>query len=156
MMRKIPALDISPFGRMLRRALLSAFLLCGIFQFSAAQSTDAQANLNTNTNKQLVGDQARVTLEVQHDPTVSKIIWPGIPDSFGKLEVIRKEKIDTIKNGKFVQYKQLMLIAGFDSGMFVIPSFAVNVAPLAGSPYQLHTDSVMLLVQTVAVDTTKA
>jgi len=139
----------------MRTFLLFVFLLLSSHVI-LAQGSDAIATLSTDKNKLLVGDQARIELKVQHDPNQSRIIWPAIPDSFGKLEVVTKDKIDTVKNGQFTYYKQLLLVAGFDSGVFTVPVFQVMVEPKNGSPYPIQTDSVQLLVQTVVVDTNKA
>lgn len=103
----------------------------------------------------LVGDQSRVYLSAQHDPTLSRISWPAIPDSFGKLEVVQKDKIDTVKNGRFVTYRQLLLVSAFDSGLYQIPRLQINVAPVSGTPYTLQTEPKEFVVQTVPVDTTK-
>jgi len=155
-MRKKFIRERHPRLRLLRTILLlPAFLVLGALSGNAQDNT-AQAKLSTNATKQLVGDQARVSLNVQHDPSLSKVVWPIIPDSFGKLELISREKIDTVKKGAITQYQQSFLVAGFDSGLFVIPSIAVQVEPNSGPAFTLHTDSLAILVQTVPVDTTKA
>lgn len=120
-----------------------------------AGAQDAQATLSGDPLRLSVGDQSRVFLSVQHDPKLSRIAWPAVPDSFGKLEVVEKGKIDTVTSGRFVQYQQRLMVTGFDSGEFVIPPFTVNVTPAGGAPYQLTTGQLSLLVQTLDVDTTK-
>ena len=103
----------------------------------------------------MVGDQARLFLEVQHNPSQSRIEWATVPDTFNNLEVVERGKIDTVKQGDLVTYRQRLIITGFDSGLFKVPSFAFAVIPNSGTPYTAATDSFNLLVQTVAVDTTK-
>jgi hypothetical protein len=120
-----------------------------------AQDGDASATLISESDRLIVGGEARVVLSAQHDPARSRIAWPIIPDSFGKLEVLNKDKIDTIKQGGFVQYRQLLLVTGFDSGLFRIPPFGLKVSPAAGAPYVIQTGAIDLLVQPVPVDTTK-
>ena len=132
---------------------IAALLFCSAP--AMAQGSDASASLTTNQDRLVVGGEARVILSVQHDPTLSRIAWPGVPDSFGKLEVLKKDKIDTIKQGRFVQYRQLLLVTGFDSGLFTIPPFQLAVMPKSGAPYMLQTGAINMLVQPVPVDTTK-
>lgn len=137
------------------RALLItiAALLMGCTRLLA--QGDASVTLDADRDKLLVGDQARVTLSAQHDPALSGIAWPFVPDSFGKLEVVAKEQVDTIKNGRFILYRQVLMVAGFDSGAFGIPPFRLAVTPKSGAPYTLQTSALQLHVQTVPVDTTQ-
>ena len=102
-----------------------------------------------------VGDQVKLFIEAHHNTQQNKLQWATIPDTFNSLEVVEKGKIDTTKQGDLVTYKQRLLITGFDSGSFKIPSFTFPVIPNTGAPYMLYTDSFQLLVQTVPVDTTK-
>jgi hypothetical protein len=113
------------------------------------------ASARIDAKQIMVGDQARLFLEVQNNPSAGSLQWATIPDTFNNLEVVEKGKIDTIKNGALVTYRQRLLITGFDSGIFKIPAFVFPVVPNGGTPYTVQTDSFNLLVQTVAVDTTK-
>jgi hypothetical protein len=142
-------------SRLMRQAVL---LVCGLFFFSFHSSAqDGRAAAKIDANQIMVGDQARLFIEVQHNPSLSKVQWTAIPDTFNDLEVVEKGRIDTVKSGDLVTYRQRLLITGFDSGVFKIPAFAFAVVPNDGSqPYTVQTDSFNLLVQTVAVDTTKA
>lgn len=104
----------------------------------------------------MVGDQTRLFVEAQHNPNTSKLQWAVLPDTFNGLEIVEKGKIDTVRKGNLVTYKQRLLITGFDSGMHVVPRFIFTVLPGNGTPYTLQTDSFPILVQTLAVDTTQA
>lgn len=136
-----------------RYRILWLLLICAP-RLAGAQ-TDAQATLSGDPLRLTVGDQSRVFLSVQHDPKLSRVAWPVVPDSFGKLEVVEKAKIDTVTKGRFVQYTQRLMVTGFDSGEFVIPPFTVDVTPNGAAPYQLTTSPLNILVQTLDVDTTK-
>lgn len=103
----------------------------------------------------MVGDQARLFVEAQHNSNTSKLQWAVLPDTFNGLEIVEKGKIDTIRKGNFLTYKQRLLITGFDSGMHVVPRFIFTILPNSGTPYTIQTDSFPILVQTVAVDTTQ-
>ncbi|MBS1615170.1 MAG: hypothetical protein JST06_03535 [Bacteroidetes bacterium] len=131
-------------------------LLLGPVATQAQNHVDVSASLRTNDSKLLVGDQARVFLSAQCDLAKSHIQWPQIPDSFGKLEVIRKDKIDTSRKGSLVVYSQRFLVSGWDSLDAFIPAFHIQVLPVSGNPFFIQTDSLLLQVRTVPVDTTQA
>ncbi|PQJ10625.1 hypothetical protein CJD36_011675 [Flavipsychrobacter stenotrophus] len=116
---------------------------------------DAKVTARMDARQITVGDQARYFIEVQHNPSISKINWPVFTDTFDHLEIVEKGEIDTLKQGGMITYRQRLLITGFDSGVFKIPSFQFAIVPTTSNPYVIQTDSFQLLVQTVTVDTTK-
>ena len=130
--------------------LAAFFLLANTF----AQG-DASVKVSVIQCKILVGDQLSYTIEAKHDAGKSRLQWASIPDTFNNLEVIERGKIDTGTQGDVTIYRQTLLITGFDSGVYVIPSFVFPVVPNSGTAYSLQTDALPVLVQTVAVDTTK-
>lgn len=138
-------------ARLYTYRVLLLLLLAGYTSFAQEEKAGARIDAAQIT----VGDQARLFVEAQHNPATSKLQWAAIPDTFNGLEVVEKGKIDTIKNGNIVTYKQRVLITGFDSGMHVVPRFIFTVLPNGGTPTALQTDSFPILVQPVAVDTTK-
>ena len=130
--------------------LAAFFLLANTF----AQG-DASVKVSVIQSKILVGDQLSYTIEAKHDAGKSRLQWASIPDTFNNLEVLERGKIDTGTQGDVTIYRQTLLITGFDSGVYVIPSFVFPVVPNSGTAYSLQTDALPVLVQTVAVDTTK-
>ena len=116
---------------------------------------DASAGARMDARQIVVGDQARLFIEVKNNPSTGRLQWATIPDTVNDLEIVERGKIDTLAQGGFVTYRQRLLITGFDSGMFKVPPFVFSVIPNSGTPYTVQTDSFSLLVQTVAVDTTK-
>lgn len=130
------------------------WLLLAIPAATHAQS-DASVHAKIDAVQITVGDQIRVFLEAQHDVQKSKLTWAVVPDSFDHLEVVERGKIDTLKQGNIEIYKQRLLVTGFDSGKFTIPSMVFAVTPTDGATYNLQTDSFSVVVQTVPVDTTK-
>lgn len=131
------------------------YKLVVLFIFAAIHvfAQDVKVGARIDAAQIMVGDQARLFIEAQHNPKTSQLQWAVIPDTFNKLEVVEKGKIDTVKNGDLVIYKQRLLITGFDSGLCVVPRFAFNVIPNGGQLTVQQTDSFPILVQTVAVDT---
>lgn len=139
----------------LSRYLSIILLLLASLSASAQKAPEASASLRADATKLMVGDQARVFLSAQCDPTKSRIAWPQVPDSFGKLEVVEKGKIDTVKQGALAIYTQRLLVSGWDSAEYVIPPFLFNVTPANGAPYTIQTEGLTFQVSTVPVDTTK-
>ena len=135
-----------------RSFLLTVLIFVGLNSFAQG---DTRAVARMDAKQITIGDQARLFIEVQHNPSNGKLQWPVYTDTFNHLEITEKGKIDTITQGSTVTYRQRLLITGFDSGVFKIPSFQFSVIPASGTPYLVQTDSFLLSVQTVAVDTTK-
>jgi len=133
--------------------LFISLIFCSYFSF--AQNGDVKLNAKIDAANITVGDQAHIFIEAQYNQMKGKLQWAEIPDTFNHLEVVEKGKIDTLKQGDLVTLKQRLSVTGFDSGSFVVPSFLFSAIPNSGSSYTVATDSFQLLVQTVAVDTTK-
>lgn len=130
-------------------------LSLAIFPYRLLGQTLATAKATTDATRISVGDQVRVFIEAHHHQKAEKLIWASIPDSFDHLEVVEKGKIDTSIQNDIVTYKQRLLVTGFDSGSFKIPSFVFIVTTKQGSTYSIQTDSFQLEVNTIPVDTTK-
>ncbi len=139
-----------------KKVLFCLGLFVVILSGNAFGQGTAIASAKMDAKQIAVGDQARIFIEVQSDPAAGKLQWAGIPDTFNNLEITERGKIDTAHQGSRVIYKQRLTITGFDSGMFKIPAFVFSVIPNSGAAYTVQTDSFSLLVQTLAVDTSKA
>lgn len=137
----------------LRNIALLILLCC------STSNTFAQTTIKTQYDAKqiMIGDQLRMFITVDKDKN-DQLQWATIPDTFNSLEIVERGKIDTIKgnNDNTIRYKQKLLVTGFDSGAFTIPAFQFPVKPANDTLRLLSTDSLSLLVQTVAVDTTKA
>lgn len=129
--------------------LLTIYLLSSGYVFA-----QPQVEATVDAKKIMIGDQVRMFIKATPDKN-ERLIWAVIPDTFNNLEVVEKGKIDTLQENGLTTYKQRLLITGWDSGMFRIPPFEFTSAPAQGQPYKVTTDSFMLTVQTVPVDTTK-
>lgn len=130
-------------------------LLTPLFLFSkvGAQSKNIEAKIDAQ--QIVLGDQVRYFVSATIDTTQEKLRWTSFPDTFNTLEIVEKGKIDTQRNGAIVTYKQRLLITGFDSGSFLIPRFQFLSINKNGTVDSLFSDSFRLMVNTVAVDTTK-
>lgn len=139
----------------MKPAIKHTLLYICLLAATVATGQQSTVTIKADANKITVGDQARVFIEVMHNSKLGNLQWAAIPDTFNSLEVVEKAKVDTQKQGDVLILRQRLLVTGFDSGMFVIPSFQFSVIPQNGQAYVIETDSLPLLVQTVAVDTSK-
>ncbi len=137
------------------RIFFAFVLLC----FSFLKEANAQGNVSVHAKLDAVditvGDQIKLFIEAKKEGN-EVVQWAFIPDTFHQLEVVERGKIDTLQNGMATIYKQRLLITGFDSGLFLVPSFQFSVLPQNGAAYTLHTDSFLVSVTTVPVDTSQA
>lgn len=133
------------------------FLLFLLFSAWVGEEVSAQATVTAKTDAQqiTVGDALHYFVTATVDTTRSRLVWPHFPDTFNTLEITEKGVIDTQRNGPQLTFRQRLLITGFDSGSFRIPRFAFLSIDKSGGVDSVFTDSFRLLVQTVAVDTTK-
>lgn len=137
------------------------FLVTLIFSGLALQAQQVRVSANIDSSSILIGSQARIHLMVAYDAKngVPKIEFPQIGDSIiSKIEVISKSKISTVildsTRPTVQQQTQDIVISGFDSGYYAIPPFRFIVNGDTGNP--LLTQALMVQVETVHVDTTKA
>ncbi len=122
----------------MKNKLLYIFIFLSAFGFS--QSNKVQVEVDTTNIR--IGEQFQYKISVDQ---IENVIIPKLENLKG-LEVVDTLKIDTIKNKLVQKY----ILTGFDSGAFYIPQqqiFIKNQAYL--------TDSLLINVATVAIDTTK-
>ena len=116
------------------------FVLFVFFSFAAfAQNSMVKVEIDTTNIR--IGEQFNLKISINE---TENVILPKL--QLKGLEVIDSTNIDTLKNSLIRRY----ILTGFDSGAFYIPQqqiFVKNQAYL--------TDSLLVNVATVAVDTTK-
>ncbi len=137
---------------------ISFSFLCfsGLFLLATQQgSAQSTVRAYTDSRKIVIGDQVKLWLELKPASRKDKIQWAAMPDSLTGLEIVERGKIDTLNTADTFLLRQLLLVTGFDSGSYYIPSFTFQVTG-NGQPEVLHTDSILVQVQTIPVDTTKA
>tara|TARA_B110000003_G_scaffold172618_1_gene172198 strand:- start:40299 stop:41222 length:924 start_codon:yes stop_codon:yes gene_type:complete len=118
------------------KILLFLFLIStGVFSQTVTVKTDT-----TNIR---IGEQFQFKI---YTNDTANVIFPEKIENLKNLEVVKTLKIDTLKNTLSKKY----LITGFDSGAFYIPSQQVFIKNRA-----FLTDSILINVATIAVDTTK-
>jgi hypothetical protein len=139
--------------KVLQNLILVTILILAITQKTQAQQTKAVARIDSAAI--LIGDQVNLILEIEHLKD-AKVGYPSVPDSFGRIEVLKKLKTDTIEMADKAWQKQVLkyTITCFDSGNYSIDPqwFTVTANGLTDS---VATNPVFLQVHTMQIDTTK-
>ena len=120
----------------MRKYILPIFLLISAIAFSQSSMVKTQVE----TSRIRIGEQFSYTITVND---VENVILPKL--QLKGLEVIDSAKIDTLNYRLIQKY----VLTGFDSGAFYIPQQQVFVKNQA-----YLTDSLLINVATIAVDTT--
>lgn len=89
-----------------------------------------QSNLFSQTVKAAVdrdrifiGEQIKLKLSVEKGK--AGITWFRFPDSLNHIEVVKRSKIDTVRNGNYTNYYQTLSITSFDSGRWEFPPLSL-------------------------------
>lgn len=123
----------------MKKHLTSLFLLFSVVVF-AQQKPLVIAEIDTTNIR--IGEQFEYKITVQD---TANVIIPKLENLVG-VEIVEDKKIDTIKNQLIKKY----ILTSFDSGAYYIPQLQIFIKQ------RLHlTDSLLIKVATVAVDTTK-
>ncbi|TVZ56493.1 hypothetical protein OD91_1779 [Lutibacter sp. Hel_I_33_5] len=123
----------------MKNHLLYILFLVASLSFSQEKP---KVTIAVDTTNIRIGEQFEYTISV--DGT-DNVILPKL-NNLNNLEVVDSTKIDTIKNSLIRKY----ILTGFDSGAFYIPQQQVFIKNQA-----YLTDSLLINVATIAVDTTK-
>ncbi|WP_392346408.1 hypothetical protein [uncultured Polaribacter sp.] len=115
------------------------YILLFISTISFAQKPMVKAEIDTTNIR--IGEQFQLKISVAK---TQNVIIPKI--QLKGLEIIDSTRIDTIKNSLIRRY----ILTGFDSGAFYIPQQQIFVKNQA-----FLTDSLLVNVATIAIDTTK-
>lgn len=141
----------------MRKIIYYLFLLvysAGIPVF--AQSFKASAKLDTTGV--LIGDQVKLDISFSY-PSKTLVRWPIIGDTILQtIQVINRTKIDTSLSSdkKTVTLHQKFLITTFDSGFYTIPPIRFFYQQPPDTTIRFaQTETLLLSVHTMAVDTTK-
>lgn len=124
---------------MMKKLILFVFILSS--SFALAQSTP-KVSAKVDTTSIRIGEQFELKIEV-NDTT--NVIIPKLDKLVG-LEIVEEDKIDTIKSRLLKRY----VLTGFDSGAYYVPQQQIFIRNQA-----YLTDSILINVATVPVDTTK-
>jgi len=127
---------------MVKNYVLFILLFIG---FSVVAQKKPTVSVEVDTTNIRIGEQ--INYQITVDDAETGVIFPKLQlDSLGKIEIVESFNIDTLKNRLIKKYR----LTSFDSGSYVIPKQPIYIW---NQPY--YTDSVLIDVATVAVDTTK-
>lgn len=120
------------------------FILLFVFPPLHAQEVKVEAN----TKNIKIGEQIEYKISVQA-PANAVVIFPE-GQTFGALEMVKTSSTDTLKEtGKF-RLEKAYYLTQFDEGKYTIPQQKINI-----SNKDFYTDSLLIEVHTIAVDTLK-
>ncbi len=144
---------MKPYIRHIKKIGLFLSLLSILPFLSWAQGT---ASWELAKNSIFIGDQISLKWSTKIDPQWTQLQLPQLGDSFAKIEILQKGKIDTIINKDYILYQQDLLITCFDSGTYFMPALSIQAKDKNGNPIQVNLpDNIALHVQTIDVDTSK-
>lgn len=120
----------------IRTIVFFMLLLTAFFGFSQ------KVKVRVDTTKIRIGEQFTYKLTVSD---TSNVILPNL-DNLRGLEIVDSTSVDTVKNSLIRKF----ILTGFDSGAFYIPQQQVFIRNRA-----YLTDSILIEVATIPIDTTK-
>ena len=124
----------------MKKLVTYILFLVGLVGFSQENPVSMQID-TTNIR---IGEQMQLKISVDE---LQNVVFPKLQlDSLGKVEVVEALPTDTLKNKLEKRY----LLTSFDSGVYVIPQQSVLV-----NNKKFLTDSLLINVATIKVDTTK-
>ena len=123
-------------------------LLIVVFMLTAKLISAQKINSSVDSTSVKIGQQITYAIEVEVD-TSSLVVFPE-GQTFLPLEMIESYKVDATKfDDRFRLIKKYGLTQ-FDSGKYTIPRQKILIGD-----YEFFTDSVLVEVRSIAVDTTK-
>ncbi len=114
-----------------------------LFMFFTTMSFSQKVSIEIDTANIRIGEQFLLKISVND---TANVIFPKKLENLKNLEIVTNQKIDTFANSLIKKY----LMTGFDSGAFYIPSQQIFIKNRS-----YLTDSVLVNVATVAVDTSQ-
>ena len=153
--KKGKAYTLCPTPQALRLIPYASCLIFSLFTFYFCYAQRMSAVIDRE--KILLGEQAIVSLKVEDvNPATQSLQWFSVPDSANHLEVIKKEKIDTIDINGLKTYLQKITITSFDSGRWALQMTPAQIKENnTGKNISLATDSLYLSVLPVDVSSLK-
>lgn len=117
--------------------------------------------MSLDTNRMRIGEHNALHFSLDASKwNVNNIVWPSLNEVLTEheFEIIEIGYQDTIINDKneILELKQKIIFSVFDSGRYVIPSIGIAEMGADSNDFVAFTESLMLEVLTIQVDTTLA
>jgi len=101
----------------------------------------------------MIGELMDLNIKVERPQNIN-VRWPFLVDTVGYFEIHSFTNIDSTVEGNLAKESQRVSLQVFDSGDYVFPPLAFEVAsPGNADPDIIFTDSLYVRVETVPVDT---
>ena len=138
---------------------LNILLLIVVFQIGNIFAQNPNVSVNIDTNAILIGDQVNLKI-LFSSPSQYNVLWPDIKETITEnVEVVERTLVDTIYSDKndIITLSQKLTLTSFDTGNYILPQMEFRYQ-VEGDTLQniLLSNSLMLNVNTIAVDTTQA
>lgn len=138
---------------------LFVFFQIIILTVISVYSQQVTTSLNIDKKNLVIGDQAKLTVSVTSPPDYL-VNFPIYGDSLSSgVEIVNLAPIDTVISGdkRKRTLNQTYTITIFDSGLYYIRPFSIQFKKPESSVFDsVHTDSLLVTVKTLPVDTAKA
>jgi hypothetical protein len=122
-------------------------ILLGLFA-SVIFAQKPQVTTQIDSTEIKIGSEFHVTVKVT-GPKNTNVSFPELKN-IGQLEVLENYPTDTLLNDSQIEFIKKYALTQFDSGAYKVPSF-----PILVNDRQILTDSALILVNTIQVDTLK-
>lgn len=140
-----------------KQIIVKTLILFAILGYGLGSQAQVQVSARTDTNRIRIGEQVKLILSATvPDKGAGNVVFPQLPDSFTHWEVVSRTGFDTsAANGNKV-LQQTLVLTSFDSGSWNLPALKFDVLSNGAVTDSAFTDSLLIDVGTVEVDTTKA
>ncbi len=107
-----------------------------------------------NKSKLVIGDQFNYTISCSYTKD-AEFQFPKF-EGFGKLEIVSKSKLDTIKYANSYELRQTFILSAYEDGKFIIPELLIPFKKKnISDEYIARADSISVEYSTLNVDTTQ-
>ncbi|OFY16520.1 MAG: hypothetical protein A2X11_12465 [Bacteroidetes bacterium GWE2_42_24] len=145
-------------SKTLKTYLRASIVLIPLLAFAITAQAQEGVKASVDTTHLVIGQPTHLTLTFRF-PEGARTGWPQWSDTLtGNIEILKRSKIDTLPavNG-LTGLQQILTISVYDSGMYFVPPIQVGFRRENDTaPTLFVSNPIALMVNTVAVDTTKA
>ncbi|MCX7880354.1 MAG: hypothetical protein N2517_06810 [Ignavibacteria bacterium] len=135
------------------KLILSHFLLLFLVVYSCF-AQEIRTKVWLDTSKLEIGDQALFNLQIETN-FGTRLVFPTLKDTLGKLEIISPQKIDTHKFDSGIKYTLRCRVTSFDSGLYTIPPLKILYQEQNENTWDTtFTDSLQIYFSSIEIDTT--
>jgi hypothetical protein len=136
-----------------RRLVRAIFLVASLLTIQNISAQQPSIKTSVDKNNILIGEQLHYKVSTSMPDNTFRLSWFNLPDTFGRFQVVKENKIDSSFLNGNINFSQDITITSFDSGRQVIPPLAVNMETLQGdSTFDLVTDSIPIQVSFSPMD----